>query len=439
MSASGLDSRGCRITGTTSASLIAFERALAAFQNWRAGADAEVDIALHEAPDFVMAHVLRAWLFLCSRDPQRVRLARPLFAIAAGLPSTLREQRHLTAIAAVLGDDYEGAKSALGALLKLHPRDVLALQVAHALDHVTGDLAAMRERVSAALPHWSYSMPGYHAVLAMHAFALEECGEYARAEDAAHAALNANALNARAHHALAHVFEMTDRFDEGVQWLNGHVDAWGKDTVVATHCRWHLALFHLARGECDAALALYDRHMGAGQSSDIADLIDGAALLWRVGLSGWRSGRALGRTRAGMGAAHRRWFLQLQRPARSARVRRCARLGQRQATGAIAGACTTVAHAARRDHAATRARVMPRHDRIRRGQRRAGDHAAGQPAPDGASARWQPCAARCAAPDAAESHRSHAATGAQAASRRTGNDAWCARGTCVTSLLRLGP
>ncbi|WP_213959123.1 tetratricopeptide repeat protein [Variovorax sp. dw_954] len=286
MSTSGLDSRGCRITGATSASLIAFERALAAFQNWRAGADAEVDIALHEAPDFVMAHVLRAWLFLCSRDPQRVRLARPLFAIAAGLPSTLREQRHLTAIAAVLGDDYEGAKSALGALLKLHPRDVLALQVAHALDHVTGDLAAMRERVSAALPHWSYSMPGYHAVLAMHAFALEECGEYGRAEDAAHAALNANALNARAHHALAHVFEMTDRFDEGVQWLNGHVDAWGKDTVVATHCQWHLALFHLARGECDAALALYDRHMGAGQSSDIADLIDGAALLWRVGLAG---------------------------------------------------------------------------------------------------------------------------------------------------------
>ncbi|MEJ8852967.1 tetratricopeptide repeat protein [Variovorax robiniae] len=280
------DARGCRITGATPAALLAYERSLAAFQNWRAGAEVDVNLALEAAPGFVMAHVLRAWQFLCSRDPRRVRLARPLFASAAALPSSLREQRHLTAIAAVLGDDYEGAKAALGALLKLHPRDVLALQVAHALDHVTGDLVAMRERVAAVLPHWSYSMPGYHAVLGMHAFSLEESGEYERAEAAAHAALNANALNARAHHALAHVFEMTDRADEGVRWLDRHADAWGTDTVVATHCRWHLALFHLARGDVDAALALHDQYMGAGPAADLSDLIDSAALLWRVELAG---------------------------------------------------------------------------------------------------------------------------------------------------------
>ncbi|MEJ8848302.1 tetratricopeptide repeat protein [Variovorax rhizosphaerae] len=281
-----MDARGCRITGATPAGLHAFERALVSFQNWRAGADAAVEDALHKAPGFVMAHVLRAWQFLCSRDPRRMRLARPVFVKADGLSSSLREQRHLTAIAAVLGDDFEGAKAALGALLKLHPRDVLALQVAHALDHVTGDLAGLRERVAAVLPHWSYSMPGYHAVLAMHAFSLGECGEYERAEQAAHAALNANALNARAHHALAHVFEMTDRADEGVHWLDRHADAWGRDTVVATHCRWHLALFHLARGDGEAALALHDQHIGAGPSSDLSDLIDGAALLWRVELAG---------------------------------------------------------------------------------------------------------------------------------------------------------
>ena len=40
----------------------------------------------------------------------------------------------------------------------------------------------MSDRVAAVLPAWSSDLPGYHAVLAMHAFGLEECGEYERAE-----------------------------------------------------------------------------------------------------------------------------------------------------------------------------------------------------------------------------------------------------------------
>ena len=45
--------------------------ALAAFRRWRTGADTQVEAALREAPHFVMAHVLQAWLLVCSRDPRR--------------------------------------------------------------------------------------------------------------------------------------------------------------------------------------------------------------------------------------------------------------------------------------------------------------------------------------------------------------------------------
>jgi hypothetical protein len=89
---------------------------------------------------------------------------------------------------------------------------------------------------------------------------------------------------------MAHVVEMTGRADAGVRWMNEHAAYWGAGTVVATHCWWHLALFHLAQDQVDRALALYDRRMRAGRSTAISDLIDAASLLWRVPLRGSDTG-----------------------------------------------------------------------------------------------------------------------------------------------------
>ena len=283
---SRLDLRGCEISGATPAALDAFERALAAFQSWRKGAEAHVAPALQEAPAFVMAHVLQAYLCICSRDPAQVRAARPVLARAVRLPANARERLHLAAIAAALADDYERAKVLLGEVLQDEPRDVLALQVAHALDYVTGDVARMGDRVARVLPAWSGDLPGYHAVLAMHAFGLEEWGDYERAEEFAHQALAREPLDARAHHVLAHVFEMTGRADDGVRWMDQHVGCWATGTVVATHCWWHLALYHLAQGDTDRALSVYDGRIRAGHPPAIADMIDAAALLWRIELHG---------------------------------------------------------------------------------------------------------------------------------------------------------
>jgi hypothetical protein len=178
----------------------------------------------------------------------------------------------------------------LGELLGEHPRDVLALQVAQALDYVTGDLARMRDRVPSVLAAWSENLPGYHAVLAMHAFGLEECGHYERAGECAQRALEFDPFDARAHHVLAHVFEMTGRADAGLAWMHRHIRSWGVETVVATHCWWHVALFQLAQGEVGPALSLYDRRVRAGHSLAISDMIDAASLLWRTELQGGDAG-----------------------------------------------------------------------------------------------------------------------------------------------------
>jgi hypothetical protein len=280
-----VDAHGHRVSGATPAALNHYEDALAAMLGWRGRADAPLARALEEAPHFVMAHVLQAWRLLGSRDPRVVQAARPLRATAAALPANEREREHLGAIDALLDDDYPRAKARLGALLERHPRDALALHVAHSLDYMTGDVSQLHDRVAAVLPAWSRELPGHHAVLAMQAFGLVENGEVDLAEQTARAALAGSPLDVRAHHVMAHVFENSNRPEAGARWMERHRDGWGGHS---THCWWHLALFHLALGRKAQALALYDERvrLRAGRPGELSHLIDASALLWRMQLSG---------------------------------------------------------------------------------------------------------------------------------------------------------
>ena len=191
---------------------------------------------------------------------------------------------HVAALGTALAGEWDAARELLGCLLARHPRDLLALAVAHALDHYLGDTRAMRARLEAALPAWGRDEPLYAGVLAMHAFALEEDGEYERAEQAALAALELDPGNVRAHHARSHVLEMQGRAAAGIRWMGERERYWTDAGASATHVWWHLALYHLELGDARQALELYDRRIAPGES--LNELIDAAALLWRLQLAG---------------------------------------------------------------------------------------------------------------------------------------------------------
>jgi hypothetical protein len=259
-------------------------RALQAFLAWRGDARAEARRAVEATPDSAMAHVLEAQMHLCSRDPSGGALARAAFARARALPQDARVRMHVAALGTALAGDWDRARELLGVILARHPRDALALAVAHALDYYLGDTQAMRARLEAALPAWDRADPLYAGVLAMHAFALEESGENGRAEDAALAALALDPGSLRAHHARAHVLEMQGRAAEGIRWTGERAPHWTGAGASSTHIGWHLALYHLELGDARQALALYDRHIAPGES--LNELIDAAALLWRLQLLG---------------------------------------------------------------------------------------------------------------------------------------------------------
>lgn len=279
------DARGCRVSGATVRALETYERALEAFLAWSGDARAEAQRAVEEAPGFTMGHVMVALTHLCGRDPAALPTAAASLRQARGLARNEREALYLDAIATGLTGDFEGARARLGAIAARFPRDLLALATAHTLDYLLGDTRAQRDRIAAALPSWSRADAGYHGLLAMHAFGLEECGEYARAEESAFAALELAPHNLRAHHARAHVLEMQRRPAEGVRWMQDRVAFWDRPGASATHVWWHLALHHLELGDAAEALKIYDRRVLEG-TPGVSEMIDAAALLWRLELRG---------------------------------------------------------------------------------------------------------------------------------------------------------
>lgn len=274
------------LTGAGTIAAERYEAALEAFYCYTGDPMALLDEALADSPRFVMGHALKAYLTMIGTNAEAAALGAQALAEAGGLPANDRERGHLAALAHLRDGELKAAGRALEDLAIANPHDGLALQVGHLVDFLVGDSRMLRDRIGRALPAWSPDAPGYHAVLGMHAFGLEESGQYGRAEEAGRRSLDLNPRNGWSWHAVAHVMEMQDRRRDGVAWFRGDLPAWTGDSFFQVHNWWHLALFHLGLGEVEEVLALYDGPIWGAKSDMAFDMVDAAALLWRLHLRG---------------------------------------------------------------------------------------------------------------------------------------------------------
>ena len=280
------DHRNYSVTGATPGALAHFEAALAQLQCYRGDPLATVDRALAEAPGFAMAHHLKAYIGILATERPALDMARAALAAVEPLKLDDRETGHRAAIQAFTAGRWEAGIAALERVLSNHPFDILALQTAHVANFFVGDARNLRDCVARVKGAWESGVPGYHAVLGMHAFGLEECGDYARAEREGRAALELEPGDAWAHHAVTHVLEMQGRIDEGAAWMTSREPHWAVDNFFAVHNWWHLALFQLDRGDTERVLEVYDRRIRGTKSKVVIDLVDASALLWRLFLRG---------------------------------------------------------------------------------------------------------------------------------------------------------
>jgi len=278
------DSLGHALSGASAQARDSFELACHELRCYIGDPLAHAQQALAVSPGMPMGHLLVAYLNLLGTEPGGLQPAREALAAALALPADEREQAHRRAVEHLVAGRWYAAGAVLEDLSMRYPLDALALQVGHQVDFFTGHSRMLRDRVARVEHAWQPGMPGYHAVLGMYAFGLEETGDYARAEALGRRAVGLEARDGWAWHAVAHVMEMQNRRRDGVAWLGSRSDTWSEGSFFAVHNWWHLALFHLGLDEIDSVLALVDSRILGSESAVVLDMIDASALLWRLHL-----------------------------------------------------------------------------------------------------------------------------------------------------------
>jgi tetratricopeptide (TPR) repeat protein len=275
-----------RPSGASQRALALYARGLRGFQQFSGDPVALMDQAIADSPAFVLAHAARAYMLLIGTDPGPRRAVEAALPSICRLPASAAEGGHVEAVIRLVDGEWRAAARILEDLSVADPHDILALQTGHLIDLMVGDTRMLRDRIGRALPFWSSDQPGYSAILGMHAFGLEETGDYARAEAAGKAAIELDPRDSWAQHAVAHVCEMQGRAEDGLAWMMADPDRWARDNFFKVHNWWHTALFHVELEAYDAALALYDGPIYGERSQLAYDMVDASALLWRLMLRG---------------------------------------------------------------------------------------------------------------------------------------------------------
>ncbi|WP_052862910.1 tetratricopeptide repeat protein [Streptomyces niger] len=285
------DRHGYRMSHTGADALVHYEQALDDLLFFRPDVADSTRAALDAAPRSVMAQVLAAYLGVLGTEEKDAVAARDAFLrFRSGLDEevlTARERMHLAAADAWLGGEMHRAGRLLGDLTVAHPRDVLALFAGHQHDFLTGDAQRLRDRIGGALGAWQPDDPHRGPLLGMYAFGLEESGHYERAEETGLEALAHHPRDVWAIHGVVHTYEMRGRFTDGMRFLDARTDDWSDGTLLTVHNWWHYALYAMELGDADRVLEIYNAALHHEESAGVAmQLLDAAALLWRLYLAG---------------------------------------------------------------------------------------------------------------------------------------------------------
>lgn len=311
------DAHGLDLTCASQAAADAFDHAIEGYLRNRNDASQRLKKCLSHDPEFCMAHVLRGYLTMTAFNSANLDYVRRCLSDAQKFSASVspREKAHLKALEYLVDGDADQVMAAWDAVTQQWPHDVLAFRLHHFLGFWLGRPQTMLALVERVLPHWSSELPGYGAILACRAFAHEECGSYVIAEYSGRSALQCDAGDIWATHAIAHVYEMQGRRSEGLELIQRHEANWDGGNNLLHHLWWHQALFHYDRGEFDAALDLYDakfRDLDAPLTQQMPDLYidmqNAISMLYRlehIGLDGgerWTELAELAHQRKGDGS-----------------------------------------------------------------------------------------------------------------------------------------
>lgn len=270
------------------ASVDAWERGWEQYLHYRGDPVAVMSEAGADDEAFVLGPVFAAvYRVLAGSPPGSLALiADAGRARARAARSGDRERTHVMALEMLLAGEFTAAARRWDEIAR-RERDFAAVRFAHDVYLHVGDDLGRLDSSSRAEEAWR-DHPGWGFVAGQHAFALEELGHYDEAEELGRAALDLDPEDLWSRHALAHVYESTDDTAAALELLEGSVERWSSQELLATHIWWHLALRLLASGDESSALAVFDERMPNAKTA--FQLCDQTSLLWRLELAGCDAG-----------------------------------------------------------------------------------------------------------------------------------------------------
>ena len=282
-----LDQFGVAQSAADAAAVACFDRSLRKLLIFDRDPLTDAQAALERDPEFAMAHVIKGLLYALSTERRLLPEARTARHAARALAHGLgeREIAHIAALEAWTDGRFHEAARHWERILVAEPRDALAMFAAHQSDFLLGRSDELRDRVARRLARIDAGTALEGVYQGMHAFGLEESGDYASAERAGQLAVERERRDAWAIHAVAHVMEMTGRCDAGLRWLESRAADWAENCALAVHTWWHYALFYFEERRWDEVLRIYDQRIAqAVVSNSVMELLDASALLWRLQL-----------------------------------------------------------------------------------------------------------------------------------------------------------
>ncbi len=235
-------------------------------------------------PDCALANIYAGILWMFLERPEAPAKAQPFLDRA--MAATKLNERELglrTLLSA--WHQYDIAKTIKVAedLLNAYPQDLSTLKIAQYHLFNSADATGMLRVAQSCLKANQNRAP----VHSMIAFGHEQANEIELARASALNALEIDPNEPWAHHALSHIHLSNGAIKEGRQFLQGVSDSWSElNSFMYTHNWWHMALFHLADGEAEQALSIYDGRCWGVQPEYSQDQIGAISLLARLEIAG---------------------------------------------------------------------------------------------------------------------------------------------------------
>ena len=284
------DMFGNNVTTASPAALHHYDHAVDAHLHAWPGVLESVESALAEAPDFALAHALKAFV-LVGRGLRPQALEAIAHAQANTNRTLPRERSHVELVTAIVEGRARDALAKVIIHAQLHPTDALSASTAlgaYGLLAFSGqaDHDAARLKFTEALaPHFPSEFPW---LMAYRGWARIEAGQVDEGLAMARRAIALRPNNGHNAHVVMHGLFESNEPEASIEFIDDWLLGYPDDALMWGHLHWHGALAEIELGQLDAAVTRLVGPMTAHlpRGTPYMGLMDIGSLLWRLGLCG---------------------------------------------------------------------------------------------------------------------------------------------------------